>query len=412
MLYLNKNHRVTTAMNKQTLLAQINNKLSKTIATIDHHAKKTLLKKISSTLDHAIRTCDDKWITVNGGSKKDGEGGGSHILLDDNGHIKAGAGGKFNGKPLNSMGGTKKFTKYETNAERAGVSQKQHHFNEAKKNILENLESNDFGRIDYAAMQIKSALNNLWKKGMLSRKEKKEMEALISSRQNNGGLFNDKDFERDKYIKALMFISGKMDNEFNKNATQQSSTNKPSQEATQGAGQEKAQSTKAAQRAFHHGDEHNIFGEKIKSDAFGRREEKYKNPNYIFSKMEHDFTDKDMNKIDGWRYKYNNDSGKVMVSHESNEESAAGSFKNMDAAREFVAKKEQQKDQAKKHANKVHEIGEDILIKAEKGDFKTKKELKDYAASINFDDVELRDNVHNYLFKNGLASLMNNLPDN
>lgn len=51
-----------------------------------------------------------KWITTETGS---------HIKIDGEGNIVAGAGGKFNGKPLSAMGGTKKFTKYETNAERA-----------------------------------------------------------------------------------------------------------------------------------------------------------------------------------------------------------------------------------------------------------------------------------------------------
>ena len=52
---------------------------------------------------------DDKWITTETGS---------HILVGKDGTIKAGAGGKFNGKSLSSMGGAKKFTKYETVAER------------------------------------------------------------------------------------------------------------------------------------------------------------------------------------------------------------------------------------------------------------------------------------------------------
>jgi hypothetical protein len=51
-----------------------------------------------------------KWITTETGS---------HIKVDGDGNIVAGAGGKFNGKPLSEMGGTKKFTKYATNAERA-----------------------------------------------------------------------------------------------------------------------------------------------------------------------------------------------------------------------------------------------------------------------------------------------------
>ena len=57
-----------------------------------------------------------KWITTETGS---------HIKIDGDGNIVAGAGGKFNGKPLSAMGGTKKFTKYATNAERAETDKKQ-----------------------------------------------------------------------------------------------------------------------------------------------------------------------------------------------------------------------------------------------------------------------------------------------
>lgn len=57
-----------------------------------------------------------KWITTETGS---------HIKVDGEGNIVAGAGGKFNGKPLSAMGGTKNFTKYATNAERAESAKQQ-----------------------------------------------------------------------------------------------------------------------------------------------------------------------------------------------------------------------------------------------------------------------------------------------
>lgn len=53
----------------------------------------------------------EKWITTETGS---------HIKVDGEGNIVAGAGGKFIGEPLSAMGGTKKFTNHETNAEKVG----------------------------------------------------------------------------------------------------------------------------------------------------------------------------------------------------------------------------------------------------------------------------------------------------
>lgn len=45
----------------------------------------------------------EKWITVNGGSKKDGDGGGAHVLVDGNGRIVAGMGGKFTGVKIDNV---------------------------------------------------------------------------------------------------------------------------------------------------------------------------------------------------------------------------------------------------------------------------------------------------------------------
>ena len=103
-------------MTKAELIKQIKNR----VATLD---KRLMLNQIKATLDHAIKTIDakmdegDKWITTESGS---------HILLDKDGTIKGGAGGKFNGQPLSSMGGTKKFTKYETVKEKGEKQHKKH----------------------------------------------------------------------------------------------------------------------------------------------------------------------------------------------------------------------------------------------------------------------------------------------
>lgn len=45
----------------------------------------------------------EHWITVNGGSKAGGEGGGSHVKLDGEGRIIAGMGGKFTGAKIDDV---------------------------------------------------------------------------------------------------------------------------------------------------------------------------------------------------------------------------------------------------------------------------------------------------------------------
>ena len=222
-------------MNKQTLLAQINSKLSKTIATIDHHAKKTLLKKISSTLDHAIKTCDDKWITVNGGSKKDGEGGGSHILLDDNGHIKAGAGGKFNGQKLNSMGGTQKFTKYQTNAERSGKTKKEKELHQVRNSLMMGLDiPQEYKFSNGAFHQLRRSINDgslrLIGLGNGKNKDETHFKSLHEQLKRERDIFN---YVKDRPELHNDFDIKKLSKDDVKKMMQQSSTNKPSQEATQ-----------------------------------------------------------------------------------------------------------------------------------------------------------------------------------
>ncbi|MEN9755878.1 MAG: hypothetical protein RL755_65 [Pseudomonadota bacterium] len=58
----------------------------------------------------------DGWITLNGESGEEGNGG-SHVFVGAGGTIEKGASG-LKGKKLSDLKGTKKFTKYETNAER------------------------------------------------------------------------------------------------------------------------------------------------------------------------------------------------------------------------------------------------------------------------------------------------------
>ena len=72
----------------------------------------------------------DKWRTTETGSK---------ILLGKDGTVKGGMGGKFNGKNIKEVGGTKKFTKYQTNKEREqGNEPLKQHIGTEKLNNLHN----------------------------------------------------------------------------------------------------------------------------------------------------------------------------------------------------------------------------------------------------------------------------------
>lgn len=80
---------------------------------------------------------DDKWITVkpNGASET-----GSHVKIDsETGEVKAGMGGKFNGKNIKDAHGTKKFTSGETNAETQARNEKQE---KQSNNLTESKENN------------------------------------------------------------------------------------------------------------------------------------------------------------------------------------------------------------------------------------------------------------------------------
>jgi hypothetical protein len=74
----------------------------------------TLSQRALIALADAQPTNGDKWITTEGGSR---------VLLDKDGNIKGGMGGKFTGQNIKDTGGTKKFTKYATNAEREQAKQ-------------------------------------------------------------------------------------------------------------------------------------------------------------------------------------------------------------------------------------------------------------------------------------------------
>jgi len=72
----------------------------------------TLSQRALTVMADAQPTNGDKWITTEGGSR---------VLLDKNGIIKGGMGGKFTGQNIKDTGGTKEFTKYQTNEEREQV---------------------------------------------------------------------------------------------------------------------------------------------------------------------------------------------------------------------------------------------------------------------------------------------------
>lgn len=87
-------------------------------------AGKTLLHLRAGDRLNRIGDAEKRWITTESGS---------HIQLDENGTIIAGAGGKFNGKNIKEMGGTKKFTKYQTNAERQSLDIKRKRYSVSER---------------------------------------------------------------------------------------------------------------------------------------------------------------------------------------------------------------------------------------------------------------------------------------
>lgn len=60
---------------------------------------------IEAYLRRALLAMDsgEHWVTVNGGSKAGGEGGGSHVMLDGEGRVVAGMGGKFKGTRVDDI---------------------------------------------------------------------------------------------------------------------------------------------------------------------------------------------------------------------------------------------------------------------------------------------------------------------
>ena len=83
--------------------------------------KLDILKLHTMVTSRKVKALDDGWITLNGGSGED-EDGGSHVFIGKGGKIEKGAGGLV-GKKINELVGTKKFTTHETNAEREQAKQ-------------------------------------------------------------------------------------------------------------------------------------------------------------------------------------------------------------------------------------------------------------------------------------------------
>ena len=111
----------------------------------------------------------DKWITVHPNGK--GDGPGTPVLISEDGTIKAGMGGKFDGKNIKDAHGTEKFTSGETNSEtevrhqkEKAIPLKQHHLNEAARLESErdklNYKDDDFeNRWDSLTRSIEHHMN-------------------------------------------------------------------------------------------------------------------------------------------------------------------------------------------------------------------------------------------------------------
>lgn len=68
-------------------------------------ARDEAVSQIEAYLRRAVLAMDagEHWVTVNGGSKTGGEGGGSHVMLDGEGRVVAGMGGKFKGTKVDDI---------------------------------------------------------------------------------------------------------------------------------------------------------------------------------------------------------------------------------------------------------------------------------------------------------------------
>lgn len=66
----------------------------------------------------------EHWVTVNAGSKEGGEGGGSHVLLDGEGRVVAGMGGKFKGQNIDRIERKKFINSNAWNRQRKALTEK------------------------------------------------------------------------------------------------------------------------------------------------------------------------------------------------------------------------------------------------------------------------------------------------
>lgn len=68
-------------------------------------ARDEAVSQIEAYLRRAVLAMDagEHWVTVNAGSKTGGEGGGSHVMLDGEGCVVAGMGGKFKGTKVDDI---------------------------------------------------------------------------------------------------------------------------------------------------------------------------------------------------------------------------------------------------------------------------------------------------------------------
>ena len=92
-------------------------------------ARDEAVSQIEAYLRRAVLAMDagEHWVTVNGGSKTGGEGGGSHVMLDGEGRVVAGMGGKFKGTKVDDIP-RKKFINekaYQRKSEREAQAQAQ-----------------------------------------------------------------------------------------------------------------------------------------------------------------------------------------------------------------------------------------------------------------------------------------------
>lgn len=118
----------------------------------------------------------EHWVTVNAGSKEGGEGGGSHVLLDGEGRVVAGMGGKFKGQNIDRIERKKFINSNAWNRQRKALTEKAGDDTDLKRAVTAGMRSQAEKEADTS--------NDKWQKeglyNALTRKTQRENKGIIN----------------------------------------------------------------------------------------------------------------------------------------------------------------------------------------------------------------------------------------